>query len=71
MMTGIIIDLLLWGLLVGSGLVLGGAVSVAVGVGCMVSCRRLVVGDGCETVVVVVVGVGCMVLRGMTVGMEI
>ena len=67
MMTGIIIDLLLWGVLVGSGLVLGGTVSVAVRVGCMVSCRRVVVGESCEMVAVVAVGVGCMVLCGMAV----
>ena len=43
-MTGMIIDLLLWGVLVGSGLVLDGGVSVASGVGC---CRMVVVGPCC------------------------
>ena len=42
MMTGRIIDLLLWKVLVGSGLVLGGAVSE---VGCWVG--RETVGPGC------------------------
>ena len=47
-MTGMIIDLLLWGLMVGSGLVLDWGVSVASGVGCcVVLCRRVTVVGPC------------------------
>ena len=47
-MTGMRIDLLLWRLLVGSGLVLDWGVSVASGVGCcVVLCRRVVVVGPC------------------------